>query len=61
MKLMRGCVRQGDSQTYILNPVFDATVNKRRKIWQQGVTSLVFQELTDVWPDPIFVPKVAIA
>jgi len=30
-------------------------------LWQQGVTSSVFQELTDVWPDPIFVPKVAIA
>ena len=29
-------------------------------VWQQGVASLVFQELTDVWPDPIFVPKVAI-
>jgi hypothetical protein len=30
-------------------------------LWQQGVTSSVFQELTDVWLDPIFVPKVAIA
>jgi len=37
------------------SPVIDLSV------WQQEVTSSVFQELTDVWPDPIFVPKVAIA
>jgi len=37
------------------------TTAKNPLLWQQGVTSSVFQELTDVWPDPIFVPKVAIA
>ena len=31
------------------------------KLWQQGVTSLVFWEPSNVLPDPIFVPKVAIA
>ena len=30
-------------------------------LWQQGVTSSVFWEPNNVWPDPIFVPKVAIA
>ena len=26
-----------------------------------GMDQLGFQEVTDIWPDPIFVPKVAIA
>ena len=38
-----------------------SSVEKQRPIWQQGWTSSVFQELTDVWPDLIFVLKVAIA
>ena len=35
--------------------------NTNGHVWQQGWTSSVFQELTDIWPDLIFVPKVAIA
>jgi len=31
------------------------------ELWQQGVTSSFFHDLTDVWPDPIFMPKVAMA